>query len=136
GVVTLPAAAELFSQRTGPVVRLAPLRIVVPLSLVGPGALAHLISIDRWGSWPWRAAKAAISVLLLCGALVVQARVLEGRKAHELGLRHAGTEWLVGVGIGAALFSVALGVLVALGGYRVSSGLGWSALVPSILNFW
>ena len=69
---------------------------------------------------------AALSLLAYAGFV----RGLERRPVHELALPGAGREFLAGVGLGALLFSLTIGLLAVFGAYQVTGINSWTVVLP------
>jgi membrane protease YdiL (CAAX protease family) len=79
----------------------------------------------------------AIAVTVAMAALTVTiylgyARFIERRPASELSLSGAGREWTTGALIGAALYTLCVLILMALGIYRIEGLNPWSFVVPAV----
>jgi len=82
---------------------------------------------------PWRAALGtAVGVPLMIAVYVLLVRKLERRPVTELGLERAGRELGLGLALGAALFSLVIGIIALFGGYSVESVGSPLALLPPI----
>jgi len=71
---------------------------------------------------------AAVSLLAYAGFV----RGLERRPVSELSLPGAGREFLAGVGLGALLFSVTIGVVALFGAYQVTGTNAWTVILPAL----
>lgn len=75
-----------------------------------------------------------LALLAACGYLAVYGFVVgrvEGRPVHELGLRRT-SRVLLGLGIGAALVTMTVACLAALGGYRVTATAPIAGLIARV----
>ena len=70
-----------------------------------------------------------VGAVVLVVAYVLYVRVVEQRKLHELALRGAAAEFGAGFAIGAALFTVTIGMIWALGDYTVVGVNHWTAIL-------
>jgi membrane protease YdiL (CAAX protease family) len=71
---------------------------------------------------------------LLLAAVVLAAysayvRIIERRAVTELSRERAVREFGIGLGLGALLFSVSIGILAALGAYEVTGNNGWQTML-------
>ncbi|MCU1280822.1 MAG: protease self-immunity family protein [bacterium] len=114
-----------------PLVRivLAAAPIVLFLSVASKAASSLHLGAHSLGNAIMPAAMGAVVLLLYVGYV----RLIERRRADELGGRGAAAEAARGFVIGAALFSVTIAVLLLLGVATVERGDGWRALVVGLL---
>ena len=136
----MTTAAELWSERARQrwwqrVLQFAPVRAVIAIAFLVPGTIVDAFPLSRHLSLAVHAVCALAAIGVLGGSFAGFARLVEGRRPRELALRGAAHEWLVGTAAGAALFATALGVLVALGTYRVGAGDGVMPLVSGVVVF-
>ena len=75
---------------------------------------------------------ACIAAFAFVGVYAAFCRLIEDRPARELAVRFAPTELAAGMGVGLVLFSVVVGVIWALGGYRVLGYHGGAVLLPAL----
>ena len=137
--VTLPAPSgprrRLVRALRFPLVRIVLAVIVVSAAMNGTRAILKFAGLA-----PERGAPHRVTLLLL-GTIATIAvvhvvylayvRYLEGRAATEFGATGAVRELAVGAILGAAIFSAAIAVLFAAGGYRVAGMNPWTfALAP------
>jgi membrane protease YdiL (CAAX protease family) len=83
---------------------------------------------SAWGQLGVAVAVALLSLL----AYAAFVRVIERRAPSELALGPAARETALGVGLGALLFSLTVGLLYVFGFYRVSGLNPWTVLVPAL----
>lgn len=77
----------------------------------------------------------AITLGMLGLALTIYAgyaRFVEQRQVSELSLPGAGREWATGLLVGAALYSGAVVILMALGMYRIEGLNPWTFVIPAV----
>ncbi len=75
----------------------------------------------------------AIALPVAFFAYAGHVRWVEKRQVRELDLRGAGTEFGAGILAGAVLFSVAVGIIWAMGFYHVTGFNRWTVLVDSLI---
>ena len=73
----------------------------------------------------------AVSVSMACVAYLAYVRIVEKRRASELAASGAIAELAAGILTGAALFTVTIGILWALGCYAVTGTNDWTAMLPA-----
>ena len=91
---------------------------------LGWGRLAKPLAPGPWGE-VMRAGILVVAAMLAYAAFV---RWIERRPVTEFGGRGAFKEWGIGVVLGFGLISLVVGIIAALGGYRIT---GWNP--PSVL---
>ncbi len=131
--MTQPLARPTLGQRLLRIVQLAPIRGVLGfvwlLCAVVAAQLAFAVV-----PIPTTAVVELVGALVVAGvslaAYVVFVRVVERRPVIELSLPGAGVEALRGALLGALLFTVTIGILWALGFYRVTGTNPVSAVLP------
>jgi uncharacterized protein len=69
---------------------------------------------------------AAVSLLAYAGFV----RLFERRPVRELALPGAAREFLIGVALGAVLFSLTIGLIALLGAYHVTGANPWTVVLP------
>ena len=70
---------------------------------------------------------ALVLAAVVLGAYSIYVRVIEKRVVSELSGQSAASELCLGLALGALLFSVTIGILAALGVYRVTGFNGWQS---------
>jgi membrane protease YdiL (CAAX protease family) len=110
--------------------QVGPIRLLLGLVFLTPGAA--VLQSPQWFRVPSELAAAA-SFIVFCAGLAGYAHVVERRPAVEIGRRGALLEWSSGLVIGFLLLAATVGVLVAMGSYRVSPGVGVAALRNGIV---
>ena len=76
-----------------------------------------------------RRAGALLLTAVVLGAYSAYVRIVERRAVTELSGVRAVPELGIGLGLGALLFSVTIGILAALGAYEVSGNNGWQTML-------
>ncbi|MFC6723463.1 type II CAAX prenyl endopeptidase Rce1 family protein [Halobium palmae] len=79
-----------------------------------------------------------IGTLAIIGGYAAYVRWIEVRSLSEFDRQHAGREFIGGALIGAAMFTVAVGVVWLAGGYQITGMNPWMIIVPAITGalFW
>jgi len=83
----------------------------------------------------YRIVSASVGVPFLCLVYAGFVRLIEWRRPDELGLRGAVREFLAGAAIGCSLMSVVIGLLFALGVYRVEGISAVLGLLASLIAY-
>ena len=111
-----------------PLVRiaLAILAIAIPFAIVR--VPLNLFVTDK----SLRRAAALLLTAIVLGAYAAYVRVGERRPVTELSGRHAMRELGIGLGLGALLLSVTIGILAALGVYQVTGNNGWQFMLATV----
>jgi hypothetical protein len=78
---------------------------------------------------------AFVLAAMVIGAYYSYVRLVEKRAVKELSARHAIREGLAGLGLGALLFSLSIGILAALGVYQVTGMNGWQSMLATVPGF-
>ena len=76
-----------------------------------------------------RRAGALLLAAVVLGAYSAYVRIIERRAVTELSGARAVREFGIGLGLGALLFSVTIGILAALGAYEVTGNNGWQTML-------
>lgn len=84
------------------------------------------------GTAPVAMLSVAVTVAIACVAYAAYALIVERRRASELAAPGAVAELAAGVLTGAALFTVTIGILWALGCYTVTGTNDWTAMLPAL----
>jgi membrane protease YdiL (CAAX protease family) len=117
---------------TYPLVRMviAILMVVVPFALVS--AALNMFVADKSVR---KFAAFFLLTAIVIGAYYGYVRFIEKRAVKELSARHAILEVLAGLGLGALLFSLSIGILAALGVYQVTGMNGWQFMLATVPGF-
>jgi membrane protease YdiL (CAAX protease family) len=78
---------------------------------------------------PLKPVGALLLAAVVLAAYATYVRVIEKRAVAELSGRRAAREFGIGLALGALLFSVTIGLLAALGVYRVTGNNGWENML-------
>ena len=82
---------------------------------------------------PLKSISAAAGMAALAVAVYVGfARFIERRPVSELSLPSAGREWVIGLLIGAGLYTACVLILIALGMYRIEGLNSWTFVIPAV----
>jgi uncharacterized protein len=111
-----------------PLVRiaLAIFSIAIPFAMVSLSL--NLFVTDK----SLRRAGALLLTAIVLGAYGAYVRVGERRAVTELSGRHAMRELAIGLGFGALLLSVTIGILAALGVYQITGNNGWQFMLATV----
>jgi membrane protease YdiL (CAAX protease family) len=114
-----------------PLVRivLAILSIAIPFAIVS--LPFNLFVTDK----SLRRVGAMLLTAVVLGAYAAYVRVGERRAVTELSGRHAIRELGTGLGLGALLLSVTIGILAALGAYQIAGNNGWQIMLATVPGF-
>jgi len=120
-----PALTRRRRVLTFPIVRMAVaiLFIAVPFAVVSTPF--NLFVTDK----PLRRVGALLLAAVVLIAYSAYVRVMEKRAVTELSGARAGRELGLGVVLGALLFSLTIGLLAAIGVYRITGNNGWQAML-------
>src|ERR1700685_2928847 len=77
----------------------------------------------------FRRAGPRLLTAVVWGACSAYVRIIERRAVSELSGAGAVRELGIGLGLGALLFSVTIGILAALGAYEVTGNNGWRTML-------
>ncbi len=131
--MTQPLARPTLGQRVLRIIQLAPIRGVLGFVWLLFAMVAAQLTFAVV-PFPTTAVVGLVGALVVAGvslaAYVVFVRVVERRPVTELSLAGAGVEALRGVLLGALLFTVTIGILWALGFYRVTGTNPVSTMLP------
>jgi membrane protease YdiL (CAAX protease family) len=135
----LPTVDQLWSQaprarRFQRIVQLAPVRTVIGLLFLVP-ATTLAFQTSRLESAALRGVAALLVTAAYALSLAGFAKGIEQRKLHELSARRGFREWLTGFAIGLGLLSGTVGILYAVGAYRVGMGGDARALVSAFFGW-
>lgn len=109
------------------------LRILLALVCVVPLLMLLVPAVGKLAADPaWMLPAAMAKLGLIVGVYALYVMQVEKRTPTELSWRGAGREWGAGLALGMLLFAMAVGVLGALGVYRISGGNGWSVLAVAL----
>ena len=126
----LPSAAPTFWRRvlTFPVSQIvvAILFIAIPFAVVSTPF--NLLVTDK----ALKRVGALLLTAVVLGAYWAYVRIVERRAVTELSSSHAGRELGGGLVLGALLFSTTIGILAALGAYRITGNNGWLIMLASL----
>jgi CAAX protease family protein len=133
---TIPDPAPPAMRRGARLLRNPFMRIVLALlSIAVPFAIVatpfNLFVTDRF----LRALGALLLTAVVLGAYCFYVRWVERRVVIELSLKQAIPEIATGLAAGALLFAVTIGILAAIGVYRVTGSNGWQPMVAGIAGF-
>lgn len=121
-------------------VLLALAMILVTVVIVDTGLRATftLLGVDPMTSVPLMLVGGLVGTLAVLGGYVAYVRWIEARPVTELARRRAPREFLVGAALGAALFTVAVGIVWLADGYEITGTNPWIIVVPAITGalFW
>jgi membrane protease YdiL (CAAX protease family) len=114
-----------------PLVRivLAILSIAIPFAIVS--LPFNLFVTDK----SLRRVGAMLLTAVVLGAYGAYVRVGERRAVTELSGRHAIRELGFGLGLGALLLSVTIGILAAFGAYQITGNNGWQIMLATVPGF-
>jgi uncharacterized protein len=123
----LPSTQPTFWRRVlqFPIVQIvvAILFIAIPFAVVS--APFNLFVTDK----PLRRLGALLLTAVVLAAYSAYVRIIERRAVSELSGARAAREFGIGLGLGALLFSVTIGILAAVGAYEVTGSNGWQTLL-------
>lgn len=126
----LPSAAPTFWRRVliFPVSQIvvAILFIAIPFAVVSTPF--NLLVTDK----ALKRVGALLLTAVVLGAYWAYVRIVERRAVTELSSSHAGRELGGGLVLGALLFSTTIGILAALGAYRITGNNGWLIMLASL----
>ena len=92
-------------------------------------SLGWVLLTKRMDLGPWGEVVHALAMALAAmGAYAAFVRWVERRPVTDLGRKGAVSEWAIGVALGVLVISLTVGIIAALGGYRIT---GWNP--PSVL---
>lgn len=119
--------APTFRQRVlaFPITRIVVAILFVAVPFAAISTLLNLFVTDK----PLRRVGALLLAAVVVAAYATYVRVIEKRAVTELSGPHAAREFGGGLLFGAALFSVTVGVLAALGVYQVTGNNGWAGML-------
>jgi uncharacterized protein len=103
--------------------------IAVPFAIVSTPF--NLFVTDK----PLRRIGALLLTAVVLGAYWAYVRIMENRAVTELSSTRAVRELALGLALGALLFSVTMGILVALGVYQIIGNNGWLIMFASVPGF-
>ncbi|MGA2779203.1 MAG: type II CAAX endopeptidase family protein [Steroidobacteraceae bacterium] len=112
------------------------IRIVIALLAIAIPFAAVAMPLNLFVSDKWlKKAGALLLTVVVVGAYSAFVRWIERRAVTEFSTGHALRELGVGILLGALLLSLTIGVLAALGAYRVTGSNGWLVMLATIPGF-
>jgi len=128
---TAPSARWGVRLLSNPTIRmiLALLAIAIPFAIVA--IPFNLYVSDRI----LKKAGALLLTAVILAAYRTYVKVVEGRPVTELSRTHASRELGAGLLLGALLLSLTIGVMAALGAYRITGTNGWMAMIATLPAF-
>jgi membrane protease YdiL (CAAX protease family) len=113
-----------------------PVQIVVAIVFIAiPFAIVstpfNLFVTDK----PLRRVGAVLLTAVVLGAYWFYVRIIEKRAVTELSGTGAAAELALGLALGGLLFSVTMGILVALGIYQITGNNGWLIMLGSVPGY-
>jgi uncharacterized protein len=130
GASVKPPSATRWRERLlrSPIVRIVAALLAIGIPFAAVAVPINLYVADK----SVKKAGALLLAGIVLGAYSRYVRLLEKRPVAELSLPHALRELGTGVGLGALLFSLTIGVLAALSVYQVTGNNGWLAMLAVV----